>query len=111
MWPDYTCHAQCTQLFTADVASASVHFIYGVVSVLYSGPSLLEVKFRTKFVPLLNFLSGLYNNFQVKDERVLLCWRRTLGAGVEGVCVADESFIVGDERVENVRSNYSHTHS
>ena len=31
---------------------------------------LLEVKFCAKLVPLLNFLSGLHNNFQVKDECV-----------------------------------------
>ena len=47
----------------------------------------------------------------------LLCWRRTpLAWGTNEFCnsdkrFSDKRFSAGDERVENTRSNFSHTHT
>ena len=83
-----------------------------LVFVLFSGPSLLEMKFCRKLFPyILFFLGGFLNQLQIEDKH-LLCWIWTLlEQEMNTFCASDERFSAGDKRVENARSNQPHIHT
>ena len=91
--------------------SLLVFFHVCLVSVLFSGPFQTEMKFYRNFFPSLCSFSAFFfkTTFQIENE-CLLYWKQTLLAWeMNTFCASDECLSAGNERVENTRSNFTHT--
>ena len=114
-------------LFRSRVMFLSFSHPY-LVSVLFTGPSLLKMKFCTKFSPqFLFFFGGFIANFQMKLypwNLISHCTRTCLWLATNAFCAGDKHFwhwrwthfeleinplSAGDKLFEH--SNFSHTHT
>ena len=79
-------HSRCRVFF----AFFHLPFLY----ILYSGPSVNEMKFyRNFFAQFLSFFRGFLNHLPKKRQTHLFCWRRTfLAQGTNAFCASDECF-------------------
>ena len=82
-----------------------------LASVLFSAPSLTEMKFQKNFFHQFPFFfRGFLNPPPNRRRTCLLCCRLTLLAwGMNMFCTSDERFSAGDKHIENAHSNFTYT--